>query len=201
MKKEIVTAVVVLLTGITVLLISSCACSKCGEKQKTHVPTPVKEKADTFIKERTGNSFFNSYIKQDFRRTTKIDNGYLMVYRLVIPEKPFVNTVIEFRTDTSGNVLYPEQASGIPDCLSGGCEFNIDNEQAVEIARNNGLDEGIKDWKTGFMWNSEYKQYVWHVLSTLYESEGSQGYRGNGKEMIIDPASGEVLAVNTWKVN
>lgn len=83
----------------------------------------------------------------------------------------------------------------------GGCDFNITEEKAIKIATDNGLEKGIKPWKTGFIWDPNLKQYTWHILSTSSESKSSEGFRGNGKEIIIDPNSGLVLEMNDWHVN
>jgi hypothetical protein len=72
---------------------------------------------------------------------------------------------------------------------------------AVKIAEDNNLDAGIKKWNTNFIWSSVYQKYTWQILSTLRESVGEFGYRGNGKEMIIDPNTGEILALNDWRIN
>ncbi len=60
--------------------------------------------------------------------------------------------------------------------------------------------DGIKDWKVEFKWEPKYNQYVWSILSTFEESQGSFGFRGNGEVMLIDPNSGEVLSKDTWRV-
>jgi hypothetical protein len=43
--------------------------------------------------------------------------------------------------------------------------------------------------------------YVWHILSTFKEIEGEFGYRADGKEMFINPSGGDVIAINTWRIN
>ncbi len=201
MKKLLFLFTFTVVTLTLMFVLASCACSRCDAQEESTVPEHVKKKADEFIISSTGTEIFNNYISQDFRRTKKIDDGYLMIYRLIIPEKPFVNTVIEFRTDTSGNVIQPETASGIPDCYSGECEFNINQMQAEEIALQNDFEKGINEWKIGFLWNAKNKKYLWHILNTFSESEGAHGYRGNGKEMLIEPSDGTIVSVNEWRVN
>ena len=71
----------------------------------------------------------------------------------------------------------------------------------LKLLNDSGLEKGIKPWKTGFLWNPNLKQYTWHILSTSSESQSSEGFRGNGKEIIIDPNSGLVLEMNDWHVN
>jgi hypothetical protein len=182
--------------------LTGCSCSTCGQKPQTEIPDNVRTAADNFIISNTGKEFFNNYITIDLRRTVHNPPFYHLAYRLIIPAKPYVNELIEFVMDDKGNVNREFDIKGIPDCLSGehNCEFDIDENKAIEIARSADLEEGIKEWKTAFNWSSKHNKYVWHILSTLEESEGSQGMRGSGKEVIIDPNSGEVIEINEWFV-
>lgn len=183
-------------------LLVSCSGSSCV-KNEANIPPEILEKGNQFIITKTGEEFFNQYISPDFSKFKQLANGYFLAYRFTIPEKPFVNGSIRFTIDSLGNVLSDKEISGIPDCIHSpeDCEFVIDEQQAVRIAKENDLDEGIKEWRKSFMWNSTYNKYVWQILSTLKESVGDFGYRGNGIEMIIDPNSGEVLALTEWRIN
>jgi hypothetical protein len=125
-----------------------------------------------------------------------------MAYQLYMPEKPFVNTTITFTVDSVGKVVKNRDIIGIPNCRTkpSECNWQIDKEGAIQIAKRYGLEKGIKDWQVGFIWNPERQIYVWHILSTIREFSGDFGYRGNGKEMLIDPVFGDVLALNDWKI-
>jgi hypothetical protein len=198
MKKKslIVTA---LLVGF---LIYSCSCLTCGSKEEANVPLEVLEKADSFIVSKTGEQFFKDYISVDFFRTKHTPPYFEMVYSLYITEKSYVDVLIKFTVDSVGNVVKNRDIIGIPNChyYPLECEFNIDEQTARDIATENGLEEGIKEWKVGFIWNAKYGKYVWHLLSTLQEMEGEFGYRAKGKEAIIDPSNGEVIALNDWNI-
>ena len=63
------------------------------------------------------------------------------------------------------------------------------------------LKEGIREWDAGFMWDFKLQRYVWRILSTLSEYNYDDNYKATGQEMIIDPNTGEVLALNDWRVN
>ncbi len=69
-----------------------------------------------------------------------------------------------------------------------------------QVVEKYGLKKGVKDWQVGFIWNPERQIYVWHILSTIREFEGDFGYRGSGKEMLIDPVHGDVFALNDWSI-
>jgi hypothetical protein len=183
------------------LFIDACGCSSCSSQEETVVPSDLLKKANDYIKQRTGNDFFEKYISPDFIRTKITPPYYFLTYRLIMPDKPYVNSVIQFSIDSTGNVIKERDIIGIPDCIEGGCNFNVTEEQAIKIAKDSGMEKGIKPWKTGFLWDPKLKQYVWHILSTSSESQSSEGFRGYGKEIIIDPNSGLVLEMNDWHVN
>jgi len=197
--KKIILFATALLVGF---LIYSCSCLSCSSKEEANVPLDVLEKADSFIVSITGEQFFKNYITADFFRTKHTAPNYEMVYRLYIPEKSYVDAPIKFTVDSVGNVVKNRDIIGIPNCrfYPMECEFSIDEQAARKIAKKNGLHEGIKEWKVGFIWNAKYEKYVWHILSTLEEMEGEFGYRAKGREAIIDPSNGEVIALNDWNI-
>lgn len=183
-------------------LLVSCSGSSCV-KDEAIIPPDILEKSNQFIISLTGEDFFNKYISPDLTKSNEVSIGYFLAYKFSMPEKPFVNGSIRFTVDSLGNVLQNTEISGIPNCIQSPeeCEFIIDEELAAGIAKENNFDEGIKEWSKNFIWSSVYKKYVWQILSTLRESVGEFGYRGNGKEMIIDPNTGEILALNDWRIN
>lgn len=197
--KKIFLIVPALLIGF---LIYSCSCLTCGSKEEANVPLDVLEKADSFIISKTGEHFFNNYIAMDFFRTKHTVPYYEMVYSLYMPEKSYVDALIKFTVDSVGNVVEIRDIIGIPNCryYPEECDFKIDEQTAGQIASDNGLKKGVKEWKVGFIWNAKYDKYVWHVLSILEEMEGEFGYRAKGEEAIINPSTGEVIALNDWDI-
>src|ERR1035437_9751860 len=83
------------------LFLQACRCPSCSS-QETNVPKEILIKANEFIKQRTGNDFFENYISPDFVKTKYTPPYYFLTYRLVMPEKPYVNTVIQFSVDSNG---------------------------------------------------------------------------------------------------
>ncbi|GAB4289056.1 MAG: hypothetical protein Kow0098_06800 [Ignavibacteriaceae bacterium] len=189
-----------LAASVSLVYLQSCSCSSCGN-QEAEVPFEVLNSANKFIISKTGKEFFDKYITPDFYHTSKDSIFYNLVYRLYDPEKPFVDGIIKFSVDTTGRINYNREITGIPECLSDqrNCEFNIDEQTAINIAAKDGLEEGIKEWKTGFIWDPKYGRYVWHILSTIKEIPG-EAYKASGKEIIIDPYSGEIIARNEWNI-
>lgn len=186
----------------SIAFIGGCASSGI-DYDDTDIPVYVFKNANKFISSKTGESFFENYIQPDFENCIKLENGYLLSYKLYVPEKPFVKGEIRFTVDTLGNVNQNLEIFGIPECVQNpsDCKFSIDEKSARVIAEQNGLEKGVKDWKCTFIFDPVFGKYVWNINSTLTESEGEFGYRASGQEMIIDSATGEVLAKNDWKIN
>jgi hypothetical protein len=196
-----------LISALTLLIIAaaltSCKCRVCEDQEEGSVPPDVLVKADSFITVSTGKEFFDKYITVDFYRTKHTPPYYEMAYKFFIPEKPYVNATIKFTVDSLGNVLKNRDIVGIPKCKNfpEECEFNIDEQAARQIASDMELKEGIKEWDAGFMWDFKLQRYVWKILSTLNEFGDEENYKATGQEMVIDPNTGEVLALNDWRVN
>jgi len=196
-----------LISALTLLIIAavltSCKCRACEDQEEGSVPLEVLTKADSFIVALTSKNFFDKYITADFARTRHTPPYYEMAYRFFMPDKPYVNTIIKFTVDSVGNVLMNRDIVGIPRCINfpEECEFNIDEQTARQIASDMELKEGIREWDAGFMWDFKLQRYVWKILSTLNEFGDEENYKATGQEMVIDPNTGEVLALNDWRVN
>lgn len=196
-----------LISALTLLIITaaltSCKCRACEDQEEGTVPLEVLIKADSFIVASTSKNFFDKYITADFARTKHTPPYYEMAYKFFMPEKPYVDATIKFTVDSLGNVLKNRDIVGIPRCknFSEECEFNIDEQTARQIASDMELKEGIKEWDAAFMWDFKLQRYVWRILSTLTEYEYEDNYKATGQEMVIDPNTGEVLALNDWRVN
>jgi hypothetical protein len=196
-------SIAVLSALISTSVLTSCKCLSCSKGEEAEVPLEVLAKADSFIISTTGKVFFDKYITADFFKTKHTPPYYEMAYKLFMPDKPYVNATIKFTVDSVGNVLKNRDIVGIPKCryFPEECNFKIDEQTAKLIAGEKGLKEGIKEWDAGFLWDFKRERYVWNILSTLNEFGGEDNYKAAGQEMIIDPTSGEVLALNDWRVN
>jgi hypothetical protein len=188
---------------ISIAILAACRCRACDEQEQTSVPLEVLTKADSFIVASTGREFFDKYITVDFYRTRHTPPYYEMAYRFFMPDKPYVSATIKFTVDSSGNVLKNRDIVGIPRCKNfpEECEFNIDEQAARRIAEDYELKKGIREWDAGLLWDFKLKRYVWNILSTVNEFGDEENYRASGQEMIIDPNTGDVLALNDWIIN
>jgi hypothetical protein len=196
-----------LVSALTLFIIAttltSCKCRACEDKEEGTVPLEVLAKADSFIIVSTSKEFFNKYITADFYRTKHTPPYYELAYKFFIPEKPYVDAIIKFTVDSVGNVIKNRDIVGIPRCKNfpEECDYHIDEQTARQIASEMELKEGIKEWEAAFMWDFKLQRYVWRILSTIREYSVEDVYRAAGQEMIIDPNTGEVLALNDWIVN
>lgn len=184
-------------------LLTSCKCRSCTNQEEATVPIEILAKADSFITSTTGEEFFKKYITPDFYRTRVTPPYFEMAYKFFMPEKPYVNATIKFTVDSLGNVMKNRDIVGIPRCKNfpEECDFNIDEETARLIASKMGLKDGVREWDTGFLWDFKLKRYVWRILSTLNESGNEENYKATGQEIVIDPNTGDVIALNNWRVN
>lgn len=120
-----------------------------------------------------------------------------MVYTFKIPEKPWIDEIIAFSVDTVGYIILEDKPYGIPECLScpDCCVFGIDSADADSIAREAGLEEGVKPWEVTFEWRDrELNRYVWIVTTTIAEYDNSSW----GKTLVIDANSGIILETHDW---
>jgi hypothetical protein len=194
------------------------AASQESIKTRTSVPDSIIEKANQFIIARVGDDFFSKYISFNdslsrycpvpeffiknpgHRAAYLLKPFYSMVYSLKIPEKPFVNELMDCALDTNGNVIYEREPS-IPNCLREPteCDFPIDEKKAIEIAKNAGLEAGIRDWETSFHWYyGDVKSFVWTVTNML--SENRQDGSSHGKTMVIDANTGKVIKTSSLEI-
>jgi hypothetical protein len=190
--------IIVISLNILLVIVIMSGCSS-SISQQIDAPEEIRNSADKYISERTGDEFFKSYINL-LSAKTGADSLYTLIYRFHIPGNPYIDEEIRIITDKNGKIRNAP-VTGIPECMTdtASCEFNIDESEAIKIAVDNGLSKG-KGWRTDFAWQPEYNRYVWKISSVHYESEGTHGYRGNGEIIIIDPGKGMVLDKSEWYV-
>ena len=189
-----------------IIAISACTCSTCGKQSDfPEFPQTVKDGAENYIINKTGKDFFDKNIFPNLLSSKKLNGLYEMHYIFRMIDYDFVNEPIVIFLDSLGVVNEKYEVRGIPECLENeeNCTFNIDEKKAIEIAKENNLAEGIRDWEVSFRWYAKLKQYVWHIISTKKEigNIDSDMYKADGEEIIINPYSGEVLFKTDWKIN
>jgi len=186
---------------ILALISFSCSCG-CSKNNEIVIRPDIIKNADSFIISKTSKDFFDKYVTLDMHNSAQNQSGYSFAYKLQIPEKPFVDGLIQFYTDTAGNALTDKSVSGLPDCVENPaeCSFAIDGVKAAEIAKAAGLEPGIKDWRKMFVWSDNFKTYTWVIISTYEKGTADSGFKEKGREVIISSSSGKVLQNKEWAI-
>ena len=188
-----------LAVSFTALIGFSCSCSCDKNAPPVEIPANILEKANTYIKGKVTEDFFNKYITLDPWRTKSNISSYYFVYRFIIPKKPFINGSMEFSIDTLGKVR-KNSPYGIPDIKSDPAKgiFNIDQAAAEQIARKAGLAPGLNKWQIDFEWSSKFKAYIWSVKEVLGIKTYPINAEAEGNEILIDPNTGKILESANW---
>ncbi|MCX5799776.1 MAG: hypothetical protein NTX17_00050 [Candidatus Eisenbacteria bacterium] len=122
---------------------------------------------------------------------------FRMCFRFSVPESPWVDGNMEFFVDGRGHLLPDTHVDGIPDCVHqpSECVFPIDEAEAFRLAKEAGLEEGLRPWKASFHWLRVGDKdlisgtYVWDVSNTRDVSLTREG----GDAIVIDANSGKVV--------
>lgn len=191
------------------------------DKQKYSIPDSIILKSNMVIISRVGQKFFDSYIKLDssISKFSPPDSFciknpshcaeylvrpfYSMVYKFNVTGDKDFNAFIEFVVDTNGVVVPSRPVFGIPNCPNNDCwdYFHvITKERAIEIAKQNGFEEGIRDWVIKFhFYPGNLNNYVWEIRNTLTEDNFAPNqYKASGKGLLINAIDGSVFQVFNW---
>jgi hypothetical protein len=166
------------------------------------LPAKIIETSDNFIISKVGEIFFNKFISLDSSKSKKVKDQFEMHYKLIHPEKSFVDEEILFYINNDGKVDTEKSIIGIPSIKETSAEimFNLDEAAAKEAAASYGLKEGLEDWKISYEWSPEYEQYVWRVLATYKAYGESENFRGSGEEVFINPFDGSLISKQEWNI-
>lgn len=100
----------------------------------------------------------------------------------------------------------PLDMEGCPSIGPQTCTQRITQGEAERIARAEGLGDGIKPWKTEFLWSAGASgtdadgYYVWTVANTTFESGVGtrRGYQAGGFLVKISAADGKPEPMQGW---
>ncbi len=189
------------------LLLCGCSSTKQLEGDRIPIPDSIRVKSDDIVKSMVGEQFFSSYIRLDSSRSKLVPlrtDGvkvlpdvphYWVFYRFYIPKYEHYETLIEFRTDLNGSLLSRDYVHGIPQCPNNDCwdTFHvIDKSEALRIAREKGLEDGLNEWKVSLHYAAgDIRDYVWSIQNTLTQS--------SGKGVIIFASTGKVQGIYGWE--
>lgn len=184
---------------------------------KYAIPDSIIKKMNNVILSKVGQKFFDNYIKFDSSRSRfsqpdsfciknpsrcsdfLLKPHFYLEYNFVIPENKYLDTYIEFVTDTTGKVVKDREVWGIPECPNNDCWERfplISKEKAIQIAQENNLEQGIKEWQIKLhYYGGALKDYVWEILSTLLEEK----YHSRGNGLLINASDGSIFESFGWE--
>ncbi len=159
--------------GIVLFLIPSCTEYDSRYPKQLPAPPSVISNAEQAIIAKVGEEFFElnfTYLPDQSRiRTASEGEEYYLVWHFRVFGKPYIENLVSMRVDAEGKNLRGDIISGVPDCVAdpGACEFAVDRQQAIELAKKAGLDKGIRPWTSRVEWRStrEKQGYVWAINS------------------------------------
>jgi len=185
------------------------------------IPAVIIERATEFVVSRLGEHFFDGNVRFDPNHSQAHPSlphypvefaerhpdlasrpCFRMVFDLAVREQPWAQSRIEFLVDSRGDTLPDVPVLGLPDCVHDPreCQFPIDEERAVDLAKAVGFQAGVTSWTVTFGWQQHDAPhhfpatFVWRISNTLSLSPT----RDEGATIVIDANSGEVLWRGGW---
>ncbi|MBD3273690.1 MAG: hypothetical protein GF372_00165 [Candidatus Marinimicrobia bacterium] len=184
-------------------------------ESESHIPAHITAVADSVLISFLGQYQFTDYVYLDlveswYREPAEYcadnpdscrsagDKGfYNLVYKYTSDISPRISAVIQFQTDTLGNILGGLQT--VPNCAyeSVDCSQLLPLHEILYVAHEAGLKPGIDDWEIAFGWSEDSGTYVWRIRAT-YQRTTEQWYSASGELFIIDVFSGAVVQKFGW---
>lgn len=193
-----------------------------NNKPKYSIPDSIIYKSNSIIISKVGQEFFNSYIKLDSinsKFTVKdsfcIQNPsacedyrlkpyYYMKYKFQMGCFEDAGSFIDFVLDTTGLLISSRAIYGIPKCTNNCCWNNfpiVSKNRAVEIAKEKGLEPGIKEWKIRLIFHVKYADYYWSITNTIEENNSpSTGYYSRGRGILINANDEKLIELFGWGI-
>ena len=175
------------------------------------IPANIIEESEQIVVSKVGKEFFNKYYSLD-KSNSKYSPAdelciedpescveylqkpyYNIAYSFKIPGKSFINEQVSVLLDENGSAINGYETAGIPNCVKDSieCEFPIDKEKAIAIAKNAGLEKNVNDWEIAFHWRyKDPETYVWNIKNTLTEN--------SGQLILIDANTGTIISNSGW---
>lgn len=167
----------------------------------------IKTKADSILIKNYGADFFKSNIRWNasgsyyyapgvasvwFEKATIKPKDFVMRYDVLFGDDKY--PLIEFKLDSIGNINYNFRGKGIIKCKSGVCTFNVDYNQAIQLAKSKGLK--LNDTYVVFLKSiscSDNTNDYELIVADYYEKEKENNrtyYYYN--TVVINPWTGEI---------
>lgn len=125
-----------------------------------------------------------------------LDYSMVIFYHAIkIGEKEYSTNPVSVILDPYWNVVRTE---GVVDCVNNArlCDFRITEDEAIEIAKKNGVEGTRLDVQINY--NINFKKYIWGIMA-YEDSNAENGIRASGKTIIIDSYDGKVLQISDFR--
>ena len=174
--------------------------NKPYESDLNQAPDSIIILSKRFMYNSFGESYYNLHLK--YRSSIKLSEGwytydvggkYLVTHYYTIIIKDFVtNLIVATYHDSLGKVLANEGTVPRLKDTTLGMPFNIDDFEAVEIAKADGFESGYFPWHVTFQYDGNNKFYVWNIKNQT----GSKG----GSDIKINAQTGNIIERLSWIV-
>ena len=192
-----------------------------GAGQKNEIPDSIIQKIGNFIRAEVGDEYFKEFVSLDtvksyFRKSYRITHPadcaellkephYFLVYNIKIHDMGEDFVTIEFITDTLGDLMTECYIDKIPSCPNNDCLNyfpKIKKDEAIKIAKQERLEEGLRDWVISFQFYYEdFNNYVWAIKTYLsFNNPNKNESRSSGEVIYISAIDGSVVQRNHWAV-
>jgi hypothetical protein len=186
------------------LLIAAFVFSGCSQNKKIdnkNLVNSAYEKTDKYISDFSGADFLTKYLVKLPEKFSADSTGYSVAYLEKIGKLNY-SDIITFKLDKDFKILNARNIKGLPDCAYSPnyCEFNIDLTRVKKILHDNKLPNGIKPAEISSSWSEKEGRFIWRVMITEKEVKSPMMERSEGLRVLIDPATGEILKKEKWRI-
>jgi hypothetical protein len=151
------------------------------------IPSEIIERVEQRLYDLCGKTFFqeNFVFSFDESRASpgcpdcrcvpefKRHPWYLLQWRFTLDTAPWIDNFAAAIVDSTGVIV--KKTIGIPNCFSNEseCDFKIDENRAIELAREFGLEADLQGWRVRFIWSQKVEEYVWEVKNSRNRKSGT----------------------------
>ena len=176
----------------------------CSQNKKIDNKNLIKSayaKTDKYITDFAGTDFLSEYLVKLPEKFSADSTGCSVAYLEKIVKINYLDTII-FKLDNDFKISNANNIKGLPDCAFSPdyCEFNIDSAGVKKIIKDNKLPRGIKQAVISSFWSEKEHRFLWRVMITEKEVKSPMMERAEGLRVLIDPATGEILRKEKWRI-
>ncbi len=178
--------------------------SGCSQNKKIDSDISVNQvyaKTDKYISDFSGTDFLSKYLVKLPKKFKSDSAGYSVVYLEKIGIINYIDT-ITIKLNKEFKILNANKIKGLPDCAFSPnyCDFNVDSVKIKKILLDNKFPKGVKPAVISSFWSDREHRFLWKVMITEKEVKTSMLDRAEGLRVIIDPATGEIIKKEKWRI-